>query len=67
MTLFSPSSSLQFVQDLISAVVQILTSRGRLDGWKPDKMADSSVGVKLLAENLCSELKPAGQQMFLSF
>ncbi|RVE72337.1 hypothetical protein OJAV_G00060900 [Oryzias javanicus] len=49
----------EFVQDLISAVVQILVSRGRLDGWKPEKMADSSVGVRLLAEHVCSELKAA--------
>ncbi|XP_004070221.1 TLD domain-containing protein 1 isoform X1 [Oryzias latipes] len=51
----------QFVQDLISAVVQILINRGRLDGWTPEKMADSSVGVKVLAEHLCCELKPSDQ------
>lgn len=59
--------SLQFVQDLISAVVQILINRGRLDGWTPEKMADSSVGVKVLAEHLCSELKPSGEQTYLFF
>lgn len=51
----------QFLQDLISAVVQILTCRGRLQGWHPDKMGDTSLGVKLLAEQMCSELKPSGK------
>ncbi|XP_028306657.1 MTOR-associated protein MEAK7 [Gouania willdenowi] len=47
----------EFLQDLIPAVVQILVHRGRLQGWQPDKMGDISVGVKLLADQLCSELK----------
>uniref|UniRef100_A0A1A7YDI7 MTOR-associated protein MEAK7 n=2 Tax=Iconisemion striatum TaxID=60296 RepID=A0A1A7YDI7_9TELE len=51
----------EFLQDLISAVVQILTHRGRLRGWHPDKMGDTSQGVKLLAEQMCSELKPSDQ------
>ncbi|XP_045894056.1 MTOR-associated protein MEAK7 isoform X2 [Micropterus dolomieu] len=51
----------EFLQDLISAVVQILLSRGRLQGWKPERMGDCSLGVKLLAEQMCSELKPSDQ------
>ncbi|XP_019120451.2 MTOR-associated protein MEAK7 [Larimichthys crocea] len=51
----------EFLQDLISAVVQILVHRGRLQGWKPERMGDDSLGVKLLAEQLCSELKPSDQ------
>ncbi|XP_026865460.2 MTOR-associated protein MEAK7 [Electrophorus electricus] len=47
-----------FLEDLISAVVQTLTHRGRLRGWRPDHMGDSAQGVKLLAEQLSSELKP---------
>ncbi|KAM3608918.1 uncharacterized protein V6R79_006770 [Siganus canaliculatus] len=47
----------EFLQDLISAVVQILVHRGRLQGWKPERMGDGSVGVKLLAEQMCSELR----------
>ncbi|KAK1785044.1 hypothetical protein P4O66_018471, partial [Electrophorus voltai] len=49
-----------FLEDLISAVVQTLTHRGRLRGWRPDHMGDSAQGVKLLAEQLSSELKPLG-------
>lgn len=51
----------EFLQDLISAVVQILVHRGRLQGWKPERMGDGSLGVKLLAEQMCSELKPSDQ------
>uniref|UniRef100_UPI0037E88063 MTOR-associated protein MEAK7 n=1 Tax=Semicossyphus pulcher TaxID=241346 RepID=UPI0037E88063 len=51
----------EFLQDLISAVVQILVTRGRLQGWKPERMGDGSLGVKLLAEQMCSELKPSDQ------
>lgn len=51
----------EFLQDLISAVVQILVNRGRLQAWKPEKMGDGSLGVKLLAEQMCSELKPSDQ------
>ncbi|XP_075994352.1 MTOR-associated protein MEAK7 [Genypterus blacodes] len=51
----------EFLQDLISAVVQILVHRGRLQGWEPDRMGDGSLGVKLLAEQMCSELKPSDQ------
>ncbi|XP_070763196.1 MTOR-associated protein MEAK7 [Enoplosus armatus] len=51
----------EFLQDLISAVVQILVHRGRLHGWKPERMGDCSLGVKLLAEHMCSELKPSDQ------
>ncbi|XP_060933319.1 MTOR-associated protein MEAK7 [Limanda limanda] len=49
----------EFLQDLISAVVQILVHRGRLQGWKPERMGAASLGVELLAEQMCSELKPA--------
>lgn len=49
----------EFLQDLGAAVVQILTHRGRLQGWQPDRMGDCSLGVKLLAEQMCSELKPS--------
>lgn len=52
----------QFLQDLISAVVQILVHRGRLQGWKPERMGDGSLGIKLLAEQMCSELKPSGKK-----
>ncbi|XP_041650644.1 MTOR-associated protein MEAK7 [Cheilinus undulatus] len=51
----------EFLQDLISAAVQIQTQRGRLQGWQPERMGDCSLGVKLLAEQLCSELKPSDQ------
>ncbi|XP_018559528.1 MTOR-associated protein MEAK7 [Lates calcarifer] len=51
----------EFLQDLISAVVQILVHRGRLQGWKPERMGDGSLGVKLLAEQMWSELKPTDQ------
>ncbi|KAM7414102.1 hypothetical protein PAMA_019087 [Pampus argenteus] len=51
----------EFLQDLVSAVVQILVHRGRLQGWKPERMGDGSLGVKLLAEQMCSELKPSDQ------
>ncbi|XP_040895172.1 MTOR-associated protein MEAK7 [Toxotes jaculatrix] len=51
----------EFLQDLISAVVQILVHRGRLQGWTPERMGDGSLGVKLLAEQMCSELKPSDQ------
>ncbi|XP_034031614.1 MTOR-associated protein MEAK7 [Thalassophryne amazonica] len=51
----------EFVQDLISAVVQVLVHRGRLQGWEPGRMGDTSLGVKLLAEQMCSELRPSDQ------
>ena len=51
---------LQFLQDVLSAVVQILAHRGRLQGWRLDRMGDVSVGIKLLAEQMCSELKASG-------
>ncbi|XP_037308113.2 MTOR-associated protein MEAK7 [Pungitius pungitius] len=51
----------EFLQDLISAVVQILVHRGLLQAWQPEKMGDQSQGVKLLAEQICSELRPSGQ------
>ncbi|XP_034391742.1 MTOR-associated protein MEAK7 isoform X2 [Cyclopterus lumpus] len=51
----------EFLQDLISAVVQILVHRERLQAWQPEKMGDSSLGVKLLAEQMCSELQPSDQ------
>ncbi|KAJ8248856.1 hypothetical protein GJAV_G00228480 [Gymnothorax javanicus] len=52
----------EFVEDLVSAVVQTLTSKGRLSGWQPDRMGDSERGVKLLAEQMSSELKLTDQQ-----
>ncbi|KAJ8343918.1 hypothetical protein SKAU_G00312470 [Synaphobranchus kaupii] len=52
----------EFVEDLISAVVQTLTSRGRLQGWRPERMGDGVRGVKLLAEQMSSELKLTDQQ-----
>lgn len=51
----------EFLQDLVSAVVQILVHRGHLQGWKPERMGDVSLGVKLLAEQMCSELKPSDE------
>ncbi|XP_059192124.1 MTOR-associated protein MEAK7 [Centropristis striata] len=51
----------EFLQDLISTVIQILIHRGRLQAWKPERMGDGSLGVKLLAEQMCSELKPSDQ------
>ncbi|KPP58294.1 hypothetical protein Z043_123894 [Scleropages formosus] len=53
---------LQFLEDLLSAVVHILVRRGQLQGWKPEFMGDSDQGVKLLAEQLTSELKCTDQQ-----
>ncbi|XP_077424901.1 MTOR-associated protein MEAK7 [Vanacampus margaritifer] len=52
---------IEFLQDLISAVVQILVAKGILQGWEPDKMGDGSKCGKLLAEQMCSELKPTEQ------
>ncbi|XP_076126155.1 MTOR-associated protein MEAK7 isoform X1 [Alosa pseudoharengus] len=52
----------QFLEDLISAAVQILDHRGRLRGWKPEHMGDGTRGVKLLAEQLSSEIKASDQQ-----
>lgn len=57
---FNRPLCLQFVEDLVSAVVQTLTSRGQLQGWRPDRMGDGERGVKLLAEQMCSELKLSG-------
>ncbi|XP_061775946.1 MTOR-associated protein MEAK7 isoform X1 [Nerophis ophidion] len=54
----------EFLQDLIFAVVQILVCKGRLQGWKPENMGDCSLGVKLLAEQMCSELKPTDQEVY---
>ncbi|KAM6926952.1 MTOR-associated protein MEAK7 isoform 1-T2 [Lycodopsis pacificus] len=51
----------EFLQDLISAVVRILVHRGRLQAWQPERMGDSSLGVQLLAEQMCSELKPSDE------
>lgn len=51
----------EFLHDLISAVVQILVHRDRLQGWKPERMGDGPLGIKLLAEQMCSELKPSDQ------
>lgn len=52
----------EFLQDLISTVVQIVVHRGgALQGWQPDRMGDGSLGVKVLAEQMSSELKPTDQ------
>ncbi|XP_054885948.1 MTOR-associated protein MEAK7 isoform X3 [Poeciliopsis prolifica] len=48
-----------FLEDLITAVVHILTSRGRLQGWRPQQMGDTALGVKLLAEQMTSDLRPS--------
>ncbi|KAM9480858.1 MTOR-associated protein MEAK7 isoform 1-T1 [Clarias gariepinus] len=53
----------EFLEDLISAVVQTLTHRGHLRGWRPDRMGYGAQGVKLLAEQLSSELKPSDKNM----
>ena len=53
-------SSLQFLEDVLSSVVKILVHRERLQGWQLDRMGDVSMGVKLLAEQMCSELKASG-------
>ncbi|KAK2847922.1 hypothetical protein Q7C36_009604 [Tachysurus vachellii] len=53
----------EFLEDLVSAVVQILTHKGRLRGWRPDRMGHGDQGVKLLAEQLSSELKSSDQDM----
>ncbi|KAF0040832.1 hypothetical protein F2P81_006730 [Scophthalmus maximus] len=60
-TVVTREQVVEFLQDLISAVVQILVHRGRLQGWKPERMGDCSTGVKLLAEQMCSELKPGDE------
>lgn len=52
---------IQFLQDLIGAVIQILVHRGRLHGWSPKRMGDTPAGVKLLSEQMCSELKPSDE------
>ncbi|XP_063052336.1 MTOR-associated protein MEAK7 [Engraulis encrasicolus] len=52
----------QFLGDLISAALQILATRGCLRGWKPERMADQDTGVRLLAEQLSSEMKASDQQ-----
>ncbi|KAG7473218.1 hypothetical protein MATL_G00093400 [Megalops atlanticus] len=51
----------EFLEDLVSAAIQTLTSRGRLRGWRPDRMGDGARRVKLLAEQLSSELKVTDQ------
>uniref|UniRef100_A0A671KZA4 MTOR-associated protein MEAK7 n=1 Tax=Sinocyclocheilus anshuiensis TaxID=1608454 RepID=A0A671KZA4_9TELE len=49
-----------FMEDLVSAAVQTLAHRGNLRAWQPDRMSDEPQGVKLLAEQLTSELKSPG-------
>lgn len=48
------------MEDLVSAAVQTLAHRGQLRAWQPDRMGDEPQGVKLLAEQLTSELKSSG-------
>lgn len=57
----SPVQVKEFLEDLIAAVVQTLTHRGHLRGWRPDCMGHGAPGVQLLAEQLSSELKPSDQ------
>ncbi|KAJ7997755.1 hypothetical protein DPEC_G00215420 [Dallia pectoralis] len=52
---------IEFLQDLVSAVVDLIIQKGWLQGWNPNRMGDRSVGVKLLAEQMSSELKPSGK------
>ncbi|XP_066540873.1 MTOR-associated protein MEAK7 isoform X2 [Hoplias malabaricus] len=60
----TPDQIRGFLEDLIAAVVQTITHRGRLRGWVPDRMGDGAQGVRLLAEQLSSELKPSGQNTY---
>ncbi|XP_056271893.1 uncharacterized protein LOC130194756 isoform X4 [Pseudoliparis swirei] len=53
--------TLEMLQDLISAVVHILVHRGRLQAWQPERMGDSCLAVKLLAQQMCSELQPSDE------
>ncbi|XP_056622344.1 MTOR-associated protein MEAK7 [Triplophysa dalaica] len=50
-----------FVEDLVSSAVQTLAYRGHLRAWRPDRMGDGPEGVKALAEQLTSEMKPSDQ------
>ncbi|XP_060778891.1 MTOR-associated protein MEAK7 isoform X2 [Neoarius graeffei] len=52
-----------FLEDLVSTVVQILSHKRCLQGWRPDRMGHNTQGVKLLAEQLSSELKTSDQNM----
>ncbi|XP_010882423.2 MTOR-associated protein MEAK7 [Esox lucius] len=52
---------IEFLRDLVSAVVEIIIQKGRLQGWKPQCMGDRAVGGQLLAEQMSSELKPSEQ------
>ncbi|XP_056271889.1 uncharacterized protein LOC130194756 isoform X2 [Pseudoliparis swirei] len=54
-------TSEQLAEDLISAVVHILVHRGRLQAWQPERMGDSCLAVKLLAQQMCSELQPSDE------
>ncbi|XP_053742096.1 MTOR-associated protein MEAK7 isoform X1 [Synchiropus splendidus] len=45
------------LQDLISGVLRLMATRGRLQGWEPSRMSPESRGVQLLAEQMTSELK----------
>lgn len=44
----------------MSSAVQTLAHRGHLRAWQPDRMGDGAQGVKALAEQLTSEMKPSG-------
>ncbi|XP_065139543.1 MTOR-associated protein MEAK7 [Paramisgurnus dabryanus] len=50
-----------FVEDLVSSTVQTLAHRGHLRGWQPDRMGDGPQGIKVLAEQLTSEIKSSDQ------
>lgn len=52
---------LKFSEDLIGSVVHVLSYRNKLKGWKPAKTPGSTAGVKALAVQLVSELKPSGE------
>ncbi|XP_077451975.1 MTOR-associated protein MEAK7 isoform X3 [Stigmatopora argus] len=51
----------EFLQDLITAIVQIIVHKKLLQGWKSDKMGDGSQGINLLAQQMFSELKTTEQ------
>ncbi|KAM6300445.1 MTOR-associated protein MEAK7 [Aegotheles albertisi] len=49
----------EFTEDLIKSVVHVLNYRKELKGWNLENTRDSASGVKALASQLLSELKPA--------
>ncbi|XP_063169148.1 MTOR-associated protein MEAK7 [Candoia aspera] len=58
------SQILEFAGDLVGSVVHVLNYRKELKGWNPKNMPNSVAGIKALASQLASELKPAeGKKM----